>query len=109
MFFLRHAEPLMTDGTPAAQWPLTEQGRKNASALGRSLANGSTTATVWTSPERRASETAALALPSVTVHVRELLSEVQKPWYITADEQATAVATRRFGSRTAFRMGLPIT
>jgi broad specificity phosphatase PhoE len=93
MILLRHAEPLMTDATPPVQWALTEQGRKDASALGRSLVNGSTTATVWTSPERRASETAALALPSATIHVREQLSEVKHPWYITADEQTKAVAS----------------
>ena len=77
MILLRHAEPLMSDGTPAVQWTLTERGRKDARALGSSLVNGSTTATVWTSPERRASETASLALPSATIHVREQLSEVR--------------------------------
>ena len=92
MILLRHAEPLMTDGTPAAQWPLTDQGRKDASALGRSLANKWTSATVWTSPERRASETAALAGPSVAILVREQLREVMKPWYVTAEERSNAAA-----------------
>lgn len=90
--FLRHAEPLSTDGTPALEWPLTEQGRSDARALGRSLAEGSTNPTVWTSPERRAAETAALAFPSAAIQVREQLTEVKKPRYVTADEQADAVA-----------------
>jgi hypothetical protein len=97
MILLRHAEPLVTDGTPADQWPLTDQGRREASALGRSFAHGSTTATVWTSPERRASETAALVLPSVAIRVREQLSEVKKPRYITAEDHARAVASYLMG------------
>jgi broad specificity phosphatase PhoE len=93
MILVRHSEPLKTDGTPADQWPLTDQGRRDASALGRSLSQGPTTAIVWTSPERKAFETAALALPSVATRVREQLAEVRKPWYITAEEHAKSVAS----------------
>ena len=92
MIFLRHAEPLSTDGAPAPEWPLTEQGRSDARALGRSLAEGSPNFTVWTSPERRAAETAALAFPSAAIEVREQLAEVKKQRYATADEHADAVA-----------------
>ncbi len=90
---LRHAEPLMTDGMPATHWPLTDEGRSNATAFGWSLASAYETATVWTSPERRATETAALALPSVSLRVREELTEVKKPWYPTVEEHAKAAAS----------------
>ncbi len=93
IILLRHAEPLTTDAMPSIRWPLTDEGRSNATALGRSLAIPYETATVWTSPERRASETAALALPSISLRVREELSEVKKPWYPTVEEHAKAVAS----------------
>jgi broad specificity phosphatase PhoE len=92
LILLRHAEPHVTDGMPAIHWPLTDEGRSNATALGWTLANTHETATVWTSPERRASETAALALPSLSMRVREELSEVRRPWYPTVYEHARAVA-----------------
>jgi broad specificity phosphatase PhoE len=75
-----------------AEWPLTEKGRSDATALGTSLAGRSTSTIVLTSPERRASETAALALPLVLVGVRDELSEVKKPWYASSDEHTNAVA-----------------
>ena len=90
---IRHAEPLVADGTPAAQWPLSDQGRHDASTLGRRLADGSTATIVWTSPERKARETAALAFPSIATHVREQLSEVQRAWYANPDELAACVAS----------------
>jgi len=89
---LRHAEPLMVGETPGADWPLTEKGRNDATMLGPSLAGRSASAIVLTSPERRARETAALALPSVVARVRDQLSEVKKPWYDSADEHTSAVA-----------------
>jgi broad specificity phosphatase PhoE len=89
---IRHAEPLMTEDTPGAEWPLTEKGRKDASALGTRLAGRSTSAIVVTSPERRACETAALSLPLVVAEIRDQLSEVEKPWYASADDHANAVA-----------------
>ena len=60
--------------------------------LGASIAGRFTSAIVLTSPERRARETAALALPLVVVDVRDQLSEVEKPWYASADEHTNAVA-----------------
>jgi broad specificity phosphatase PhoE len=88
---IRHAEPLMTGETPGAEWPLTEKGRKDATALGTGLAGRSTSAIVLTSPERRARETAALSLPLVVADIRDQLSEVKKPWYASADEHTNAV------------------
>ena len=89
---VRHAEPQITGGTPGAEWPLTERGRKDATALGKILVGHAASAIVLTSPERRASETAALSLPSVVADIRDQLSEVKKPWYASADEHASAVA-----------------
>ncbi|HLN15886.1 MAG TPA: histidine phosphatase family protein [Acidimicrobiales bacterium] len=90
---VRHAEPLVADGTPPSQWPLTEQGRDDATVLGRRLADGSATTTVWTSPERKTCETAALAFPSAPTRVREQLSEVKRAWYATPDDLAQAAAS----------------
>jgi broad specificity phosphatase PhoE len=77
--------------TPGAEWPLTEKGRSDACVLGTRLAGRSANTVVWTSPERRARETAALAFPLVASRVRDQLSEVKKPWYASADEHANAV------------------
>ncbi len=81
VILIRHAEPRLAKDLPSAQWPLSERGRNDATALGTSVAHHCGGATVVTSPERRASETAALAFPSVTSHVSDRLSEVNKPWY----------------------------
>ncbi len=90
---VRHAEPLVDAGMPAAEWPLTDQGRENAEALGRRTADGSAPTIVWTSPERKARDTATCAFPSATVRVRPELAEVTKPWYPTSGELADAVAS----------------
>ena len=76
---------------PSADCPLTEKGRSDAIALGARLAGRSASAIVWTSPERRASETAALAFRGVVADVRDQLSEVKKPWYPSVDELTDAV------------------
>jgi broad specificity phosphatase PhoE len=89
---IRHAEPLVAGETPGAEWPLTEKGRNDASVLGTSIADRSTNAIVLTSPERRARETAALALPLLVAGVRDQLGEVKKPWYASADEHRHAIA-----------------
>ena len=82
----------MSGDAPGAEWPLTEKGRGDSRALGSRLANRSVEATIWTSPERRARETAALAFPLATPAVRNQLSEVGKPWYAGAEDHANAVA-----------------
>jgi broad specificity phosphatase PhoE len=92
IILIRHAEPLVVGETREAEWPLTEKGRNDATVLGTSIADRSTSAIVLTSPERRARETAALALPVVVAAVRDQLSEVKKPWYASADEYTNAVA-----------------
>jgi broad specificity phosphatase PhoE len=91
VILIRHAEPLLARGTPGAEWPLTEKGRNDATVLGTSIAGRTTNAIVLTSPERRARETAALALPLVVAGVRDQLSEVKKPWYASADEHMSVV------------------
>jgi broad specificity phosphatase PhoE len=94
---IRHAEPVVTDGMPPAEWPLSDQGRCDARELGSRLADASTATVVWTSPERKARETAALAFPSVVPRVRKELSEVKRAWYANPDELAGAVATYLWG------------
>ena len=89
---IRHAAPLVAGETLGAEWPLTEKGRNDATVLGTSIADRSTSAIVLTSPERRARETAALTFPLVVAGVRDELSEVKKPWYASADEHTNAVA-----------------
>lgn len=93
LVLVRHAEPEAASGTPAARWPLSERGRRDARVLGGRLADASTGTPVWTSPERKARQTAALAFPSAATHVREQLREVGKPWYAKPDELTGAVAT----------------
>jgi broad specificity phosphatase PhoE len=92
LILVRHAPPLVEDGTPADQWPLTEQGRHDAGALGRRLADATTTAIVLTSPERKARDTAAVAFPSVVARVRPTLREVARAWYAEPDVFAAAAA-----------------
>lgn len=89
---IRHAEPLIVEETPAAEWPLSEKGRNDARLLGTRLAGRSAQTVLWASPERRAFETAVLAFPLVEAGVRDQLSEVKKPWYASADEHANALA-----------------
>jgi broad specificity phosphatase PhoE len=90
VLLVRHAEPFISGGTRGADWPLTERGRSEASALGTRLSEW-LPAVIWTSPARRARETAALIFPSVAPEVWSQLSEVKKPWYASSDEHATAV------------------
>jgi broad specificity phosphatase PhoE len=92
VILIRHAEPLVVHGARPAAWPLTERGRKDAHLLGESLLGALADPVVWASPERRAGETASLAFPRVQAVVRDQLSEVEKPWYGSADEHADAVA-----------------
>lgn len=91
LVLIRHAQPLVTDGASADQWALTERGRGDAVVLGRRLGHRFTSE-VYTSPERKARETAALAFPSAAAQVREQLREVKGPWYAKPDEFADAVA-----------------
>jgi broad specificity phosphatase PhoE len=92
ILLVRHAEPRTIEDETAAQWPLTDMGRKHASMLGRHLSSRFAITLVWTSPERRACETAALAFPSVVPDVRHQLSEVKKPWYASSEEHMDAIA-----------------
>src|SRR6188472_3744537 len=60
--------------TSRTDLPLTEHGRAQAAALGRSL-DGRSFSLVMASPRRRARETAALVLPEAQVVVRQELAE----------------------------------
>ena len=57
VLLVRHAEPIISGESRGAKWPLTEQGRNEASALGARFTKWSPEV-IWTSPERRARETA---------------------------------------------------
>ena len=92
VILIRHAEPLRVGETPATVWPLSDRGRNDARALGRTVACRTAATVVLTSPERKALETAELAFPFVVAGVRDQLSEVTKPWYDSADGHANAVA-----------------
>ena len=92
LVLIRHAQPLVTAGTPPDQWPLTEEGSHDARLLGRGLAADSISTVVFTSPELKARQTAALAFPAVAVHVLERLREVERPWYAEPDELNLAAA-----------------
>jgi broad specificity phosphatase PhoE len=85
---------------PEAEWPLTETGRMDASGLGARLATRLPTV-IWTSPERRARETAALAFPSMAAEMRMQLSEVKKPWNTSPDEHRSAVVKYLKGQAVA--------
>ena len=61
---MRHAEPLVTDGVAAAEWPLSDQGQDDAATLGVRLTDHWHPKVVWVSPERKARETAQHAFPS---------------------------------------------
>ncbi len=89
VLLVRHSEPLVSEETPGAEWPLTSRGSDEARALGAHLADWRP-AVIWTSPERRARETAALTFPAVVAEVRSQLSEVHKPWFASSDAHAKA-------------------
>jgi broad specificity phosphatase PhoE len=91
VLFIRHAKPIASDGIPAARWPLSDEGTSGAKVLGLRLADDADTSIVWTSPEHKARETAALVFPSAVTHVKEQLSEVSRPWYSDSDDLAGAV------------------
>jgi broad specificity phosphatase PhoE len=91
VILLRHAESLPGAESPANQ-PLTDKGRRDASELGRRLARRNLSPRVWTSPERRALETAGLVFPLAAISVRRQLREVEKPWYPSGREHSKAVA-----------------
>ncbi|MBV8463899.1 MAG: histidine phosphatase family protein [Acidimicrobiales bacterium] len=89
---VRHALPMAADGVIDEERPLAPEGRTAAGGLGARLGQRWATANVWTSPARRARETAALALPSVTARPRRQLREVERAWYPSPEELAPAAA-----------------
>jgi broad specificity phosphatase PhoE len=60
LFLIRHAQPEITPGTPPRLWPLTAEGREDAQQLARCFAGDDQPALLYTSPERKAQETAQL-------------------------------------------------
>lgn len=98
---VRHAEALADGEAPAARWPLTGCGRERASALARTLAARSGITEVWSSPECKARETAALAVPQMTAVVRNELAEVGRPRYPNAEEHRAATCEHLSGRDAA--------
>jgi broad specificity phosphatase PhoE len=92
VLLVRHAQPGIAGGGLGGRSPLSEKGRSDARELGRTLAGLSAPALVWSSPEPRAYETAALAFPSAVPVARDELSEIEKPWYQSAEGHADAFA-----------------
>jgi broad specificity phosphatase PhoE len=91
--FVRHAESLKTAHVSETEWQLTDKGRNDAQILGELLRRSIVPTLVWTSPERRARNTVALAFPSEVAGIRVELSEVRKPWYASTDDHAAALAS----------------
>ncbi len=92
LLLVRHAEPWLDCGTPAVEWSLTQRGRARASELGNALAARSGITGLWTSPERKARETAQLSVPGAAAVVRHELGEVRRPWYPSAGALRAAVS-----------------
>ena len=90
LLLVRHAEPRVDGEALAAEWPLTERGRECASALAHTLAARSEITDVWSSPECKALETAALTVSGVTAAVWNELAEVGRPWNPNADKHNVA-------------------
>jgi broad specificity phosphatase PhoE len=90
---IRHAQALNSADVPGAEWPLSNKGRQDARTFGELRCRSIAPTLVLTSPERRARETAALAFPAVPANIQDDLSEVKRPWYASANDHETAVAS----------------
>jgi broad specificity phosphatase PhoE len=97
---VRHAQPLVSDNLPPAEWPLSDEGRRAAAALGRAL-DVRAVASVWVSGERKAHETAVLAFPHAAIRCRDELNEVARPWYSQPQELTDAMAAYLSGDDMA--------
>lgn len=82
VLFVRHAAAVISDAAPPRNWPLSNEGRRAASALGKRLHG---LLADWpdqfvSSSERKAIETAR-ELDSSPPTIDDRLREVSKPWY----------------------------
>lgn len=100
LLWIRHALPASDPATSAREWPLTPEGRDEATRLARTLTGLRPPASVVTSDERKAVETAeavceALGLgpPVVSADLRE----VERPW-TDGDYRAAAREYLRSGA-----------
>lgn len=100
LLWIRHALPAPDFATPARDWPLTPEGRDEATRLARTLDELPPPVSVVTSDERKAVETAeavceALGFGPLVVSVD--LREVQRPW-TDGDYRAAAREYLRSGA-----------
>ena len=81
VMLIRHAHPVVDPEVPAAQWPLSEEGRGAAYVLARRIDAG-TSPTIATSDETKAIETSDVVadVTGGVVVVDERLREVSRPW-----------------------------
>lgn len=98
---VRHPEPRVDGEAPRARWPLTGRGRERASALARALAARSGITEVWSSPECKARETAALAVPQMAAVAWTELAEVGRPWHPNVEEHRAATCEHLSGKDVA--------
>ncbi len=99
LLVVRHAAAIVSDASPPAAWPLSEQGRLEARALGQRLATRfcDALAVIRSSSERKAIDTAAAATGVLPV-VDDRLGEVQKPWYDRPEDHKAAAIRYLSGS-----------
>lgn len=86
---VRHAMPAVDVALPAGAWPLSELGTAAAAALRLDAADETL---VVSSPERKAHDTVALALPSAPVTTDERFREVDRVEQVHDDFRAARAA-----------------
>jgi 2,3-bisphosphoglycerate-dependent phosphoglycerate mutase len=119
LLLIRHAQPEITPGTPARQWPLSPAGRESAYQLARCIALEYRPAALLTSPEDKARETASIIgsfldlpvaiIPDLHEHKREhtswlspetweatLTAFFSRPTELILGEETAQQALRRF-------------
>ncbi len=100
LLWVRHALPAPDPSTPARDWPLTPEGRDEATRLARSLNELRPPVSVVTSDERKAVETAEAVCAALGLGRAEVsagLREVERPW-TDGDYRAAARQYLRSGA-----------
>ena len=100
LLWVRHALPAPDPATPARDWPLTPEGRDEASRLARTLTGLRPPVSLVTSDERKAIETAEAVCEALGLGPAEVcadLCEVQRPW-TDGDYRAAAREYLRSGA-----------
>ena len=95
LILVRHSEPEIEPDKPASAWRLSERGRTRAKQLAEEL-RGLTPASVWSSKEPKAMETAQILADSLKIPVQTAdgLEEHHRrnvPYFPTQDEFEQAV------------------